>query len=161
MNVLLITLDQLRADMVGHTLVATPALDRLRERGVHFARHFSQAAPCSPGRASLYTGMYQANHRVVGNGTPLDHRFDNVALLARRAGMTPMLFGYTDQGIDPRVADGPDDARLEYYSGILPGFASGLFMPETQDPWLDWLAELGHGTFDTYLAALATEHLRH
>jgi len=157
MNILLITLDQLRADMVEHPLVATPALDRLRARGVHFARHFSQAAPCSPGRASLYTGMYQANHRVVGNGTPLDHRFDNVAWLARRAGMTPTLFGYTDQGIDPRVADGPDDPRLEYYSGLLPGFACGLFMPETQEPWLDWLASLGHGTFPDYIAALAAE----
>ena len=84
MNVLLITLDQFRADMVDHALVATPALDRLRASGVHFARHFAQAAPCAPGRASLYTGMYQANHRVVGNGTPLDHRFDNVARLAGR-----------------------------------------------------------------------------
>ena len=35
--------------------------------------------------ASLYTGMYQANHRVVANGTPLDARFDNLALAAHAA----------------------------------------------------------------------------
>ncbi len=157
MNVLLITLDQFRADMVDHALVATPSLDRLRVSGVHFARHFAQAAPCAPGRASLYTGMYQANHRVVGNGTPLDHRFDNVARLARRAGMTPVLFGYTDQGIDPRMATGPDDPRLEDYSGVLPGFDLGLWMPDSQAPWLAWLEDLGYGTFPNYIAALAAE----
>ena len=71
--------------------------------------------------ASLYTGMYQMNHRVVGNGSPLDARFDNVARLARRAGYEPALFGYTDQAIDPRAADGPDDPRLRTYNGVLPG----------------------------------------
>jgi hypothetical protein len=30
--------------------------------------------------------MYQMNHRVVANGTPLNRSFDNVALLAQRAG---------------------------------------------------------------------------
>ena len=160
MNVLLITLDQFRADMVLHDLVATPALDRLRAVGVHFARHFAQAAPCSPGRASLYTGMYQANHRVVGNGSPLDDRFDNVARLARRAGLVPTLFGYTDQGVDPRTVADPSDWRLEEYSGILPGFELGLWMPESQVPWLDWLEQLGHGTFPDYVAALASEPQR-
>ena len=157
MNILLISLDQFRADMVEHPLVSTPALDRLRAMGVHFTRHYSQAAPCSPGRASLYTGMYQANHRVVGNGTPLDDRFDNVARLARRVGRTPVLFGYTDQGIDPRSAESDTDPRLEYYSGILPGFEAGLWMPESQAPWLDWLESLGYGTFPDYIAALAAE----
>src|SRR5690349_20757031 len=124
-NVLFITLDQFRADCLscaGHPVVRTPHLDRLAADGVRFARHYSQATPCGPGRASLYTGMYQFNHRVVANGTPLDRRFDNVALAGRRAGYEPVLFGYTDQSIDPRDADGPDDPRLSRYTGILPGF---------------------------------------
>ena len=157
MNILLITLDQLRADMVGHPMVETPSLDRLAASGVHFARHFSQSAPCSPGRASLYTGMYQSNHRVVANGTPLDARFDNVAWLARRAGLTPTLFGYTDQGLDPRMAEAEDDPRLDFYAGILPGFDLGLYLPEDQGPWLEWLEDLGHGTFSDYIEALARE----
>lgn len=84
-NVLFVTLDQFRADClsaVGRPIVRTPKLDALAAAGVRFARHYSQAAPCSPGRASLYTGMYQLNHRVVTNGTPLDARFDTVALAA-------------------------------------------------------------------------------
>ena len=42
--------------------------------------------------------------------------------MARRAGYHPVLFGYTDQAVDPRVANGPDDPRLTTYEGILPGF---------------------------------------
>ena len=124
MNVLLVTLDQFRGDCLsaaGHPVVRTPNLDRLAAEGVRLARHYSQAAPCGPGRACLYTGTYQLNNRVVGNGTPLDFRFDNVARAARRAGYAPTVFGYADQGIDPRTATGPDDPRLSTYQGFPPG----------------------------------------
>ena len=107
MNLLLVTLDQFRGDCLsaaGHRVVRTPNLDRLAASGVRFARHYSQAAPCSPGRACLYTGTYQMNNRVVANGTPLDDRLDNLARAARRAGFDPTLFGYTDQGVDPARA---------------------------------------------------------
>ena len=93
-NVLFITLDQFRGDALscaGHPVVRTPNLDALAAEGVRLANHYSQAAPCAPGRAALYTGMYQMNHRVVHNGTPLDARFDNVALAGRRAGYAPAL----------------------------------------------------------------------
>ena len=159
-NVLLVTLDQLRAEVLDNPLVSTPALDQIRASGVSFDRHFGQAAPCSPGRASLYTGMYQMNHRVVANGTPLDDRFDNIARLARRAGYTPMLFGYTDQGLDPRQASGPDDPRLDYYAGILPGFDEGLYLPEDQSPWLAWLERQGHAVTGDYIHELRLEPTR-
>jgi arylsulfatase A-like enzyme len=158
MNVLLITLDQFRGDCLsaaGHPLVRTPNLDALAAAGVRLARHYSQAAPCAPGRACLYTGTYQLNNRVVANGTPLDHRFDNVARAARRAGLDPALFGYTDQGIDPRFADGPDDPRLSDYEGVLPGFRLELDLAHER-AWHAWLAELGHGPFERE-EALATE----
>jgi arylsulfatase A-like enzyme len=128
-NILLVTLDQFRGDclsVAGHPIVRTPNLDRLAVEGVRLARHYSQAAPCSPGRACLYTGTYQLNNRVVANGTPLDARFDNLAFAARRAGFAPTLFGYTDQSVDPRDASGPDDPRLSSYEGVLPGFDVGL-----------------------------------
>ena len=61
-NVLLITLDQFRADCLGaagHPVVRTPTLDRLAADGVSFTHHFSNCAPCAPGRASLLTGLWQ------------------------------------------------------------------------------------------------------
>jgi arylsulfatase A-like enzyme len=146
LNVLLITLDQFRADclsVAGHPLVKTPNLDRLAKNGVRLTKHYSQCAPCSPGRASLYTGMYQMNHRVVANGTPLNREFDNVALLAKRAGYWPTLFGYTDQAIDPRDTTGADDWRLNSYEGVLPGFDCKLFIPENHELWIEHLRANG------------------
>ncbi len=161
MNILLITLDQFRGDclsIAGHPVVQTPNLDRLAREGARLARHYSQAAPCSPGRASLYTGLYQMNHRVVGNGTPLDRRFDNIAKAARRAGYVPTLFGYTDQSVDPRDTDGPDDPRLRTYEEILPGFEVGLELAAGHPAsWMDWLRDLGHDIPDQPDAVLASE----
>jgi arylsulfatase A-like enzyme len=161
-NILLITLDQFRADCLscaGHPIVRTPALDDLAAHGVRLARHYSQAAPCAPGRASLYTGMYQMNHRVVANGTPLDTRFDNIAHAARRAGYVPALFGYTDQGVDPRTISDSDDPRLSTYEEVLPGFDWVLSSSGRQLPWLEWLN--GHGyEFSDAIAALSAEHER-
>jgi arylsulfatase A-like enzyme len=161
-NVLLITLDQFRADCLscaGHPVVRTPALDELAAGGVRLARHYAQAAPCSPGRAALYTGTYQMNNRVVANGTPLDIRFDNIALAARRAGFAPALFGYTDQGVDPRTLTDADDPRLSTYEGVLPGFDAVLDMSGWQLPWLEWLNGRGYDFADP-IAALRCENER-
>lgn len=161
-NILFITLDQFRADSTGcagHPVVRTPHLDYLAANGVRFARHYAQAAPCAPGRAALYTGTYQMNNRVVANGTPLDQRFDNVALAARRAGYAPALFGYSDQGIDLRRVTDPADARLFTWEGVLPGFDLILDLDERHQPWMDWLATLGYEVSDPDVA-LATESTR-
>ena len=162
-NVLLITLDQFRGDCLsaaGHPVVRTPGLDRLAAHGVSFRRHYSQSAPCSPGRAALYTGTYQFNNRVVANGTPLDHRFDNVALAARRGGYRPVLFGYTDQGIDPRDATGPEDPRLSSYEGVLPGFEVELDLTGEAAPWIAALRSSGHDVSGGIWHLLATESAR-
>lgn len=157
---LLITLDQFRGDclsVAGHPLVRTPNLDELARAGVRLSRHYSQAAPCGPGRACLYTGTYQLNNRVVANGTPLDARFDNIAHAARRQGYSPALFGYTDQSVDPREVTGPDDPRLQHYSGVLPGFEAVLQLPDDHEPWLQWLRELGYAGIGSAYRELAKE----
>ena len=82
-NILLITADQWRGDClsaVGHPTVKTPHLDALAADGIAFRNHFTQCIPCGPSRASLYTGMYLQNHRVIENGVPLDARHTNIAL---------------------------------------------------------------------------------
>jgi len=144
-NVLFITVDQWRGDCLsalGHPLVETPALDALAGRGVLFANHWANAAPCGPSRACLYTGTYQHQNRSILNGTPLDARFTNVALLARDAGYDPVLFGYTDTSVDPRTVP-PGHPRLFSYEGVLPGFR-----PVVEDPW-----EQGSPAWGRWLAA--------
>ena len=161
-NVLLITLDQFRGDSLscaGHPVVRTPHLDALAAEGVRLTRHYAQAAPCAPGRAALYTGTYQMNNRVVANGTPLEHRFDNVARMGIRAGYHPVMFGYTDVGADPRRITDPDDPRLSTYEGVLPGFEELLGLDERQLPWLEHLRSLGYDAPSSD-AMLSTEHTR-
>ena len=159
-NVLLITLDQFRGDCLssaGHPVVRTPNLDRLAAAGVSLRRHYSQATPCAPGRAALYTGTYQMNNRVVANGTPLDDRFDNVARVARRAGYRPALFGYTDQGVDPRLVPDPTDPRRSNPWGVLPGFDAEVNLSGPYTPWIEWLRGLGHDVPDDDQAVLRGE----
>ncbi len=145
-NVLFVTADQWRGDSwsgAGHPVARTPNIDRLAAGGVAFRRHYAQAAPCGPSRASLYTGMYLMNHRSVGNGTPLDARHTNVALEARKKGYEPALFGYTDTSVDPRTVK-PGDPALYSYEGVLPGFDPVCHLPEGNPAaWLDWLRAEG------------------
>lgn len=145
-NVLFITADQWRGDALsaaGHPTVRTPNLDRLAASGVRFARHFSNASPCGPSRASLLTGMYPHNHRSIRNGTPLDRRFTTLALEARRAGHAPALFGYTDTSADPRGL-APLDPALSTYEGVCPGFDPVCLMTESLEPWGEHLRARGH-----------------
>ncbi len=150
MNVLFITADQLRGDCLSamdHPIVRTPSLDRLAAEGVLFARHYAQAAPCGPSRASLYTGMYLMNHRSGTNGTPLDARHTNFALETRRAGCDPVLFGYTDTSQDPRAYP-PGDPILRSYEGPLPGIRPVVPMGEVPHAWAEWLAGKGYAIPD-------------
>lgn len=144
-NVLLITCDQWRGDSLsaaGHPVVRTRNADALAAEGVLFRRHYGGAAPCSPARACLYTGLYQMNNRVCRNGSPLDRRHGNIALAARSLGYDPALFGYTDVSPDPRYL-APGDPLLRSYEGALPGFTVRQLLPEHQKSWLSWLAARG------------------
>src|SRR5258707_9132177 len=145
-SVLLITLDQWRADClsaVGHPCLKTPHLDRLAAEGVLFHRHYTPASPCGPARASLLTGLYAHNHRSVRNGIPLDDRHTNLARETRKAGYDPILFGYTDTSVDPRLYP-PGDPALDTYEGVLPGFTPGMVLSMELGPWLADLARKGY-----------------
>jgi len=154
-KVLLITADQWRGEClsaIGHPCVRTPHLDALAAEGVLFRRHYSQASPCGPARASLLTGMYMMNHRSVRNGTPLDARHSNIALEARKGGYEPTLFGYTDTSPDPRLY-APGDPALRTYEGVLPGMAVGLQLPDHMAAWIADLKAKGYpieGRHDVY-----------
>lgn len=137
-NVLFITLDQLRADLVFGDLAAQvelPALRDLMTEGVTFTRNYSVTNPCGPSRASILTGQYAMNHRSVRNGSPLRHDIPNVVSEARKAGYLPLLFGYTDTSQDPR-AYAPGDPALKTYEYPLPGFHEVVEMRgEESRPW--------------------------
>jgi len=66
-NVLLITLDTLRADRVGaygYEAVHTPTIDRLSTEGALFRHALVQASTTPPSHASILTGVNPARHGV-------------------------------------------------------------------------------------------------
>ncbi len=151
-NVLLIVMDQFRADLLHGALAAharLPNIHAFAQDAVSFTNHYTVVNPCGPSRASLLTGQYAMNHRSVRNGTPLGRDKPNLALEMRKAGYEPLLFGYTDTTADPRGLH-PADPRLRSYEMPLEGFTEVLEMRlETGSlPWRASLREKGYDTPD-------------
>jgi arylsulfatase A-like enzyme len=145
-KVLFLSADQWRAEclsLLGHPLARTPHLDALARDAVLFRNHYAATAPCGPSRTSMLTGLYLMNHRCGRNGTPVDARFTNLALEARKAGYDPTLFGYTDTAPDPRRFP-PGDPLLTTYEGVMPGFSVGMQLPDHMAPWIADLKARGY-----------------
>jgi arylsulfatase A-like enzyme/Tfp pilus assembly protein PilF len=68
-NVLLITIDTLRADAVGAYggLARTPNLDRLAAVGLRFRSAHAHAVTTLPAHASILTGLYPTQHGIHDN----------------------------------------------------------------------------------------------
>src|SRR5215468_10659794 len=70
LNLVLITIDTLRADHVGAygaTTGATPTLDALAARGVRFDQVQTAVPLTGPSHATILTGVYPPTHGVRGN----------------------------------------------------------------------------------------------
>jgi choline-sulfatase len=89
-NVILITIDTLRADHVGcygAQQVKTPTLDRLAADGVVFERAISQVPLTWPSHAVILTGTYPFQNGVQDfTGQPLAPQFRTVAQAFQHAG---------------------------------------------------------------------------
>jgi arylsulfatase A-like enzyme/Flp pilus assembly protein TadD len=77
-NVLLITIDTLRADHLGcygYRQIRTPNIDRLAVEGVRFERAYSPVPITLPAHAAIFTGSYPMRtgmHDFSGNRLPSD-----------------------------------------------------------------------------------------
>jgi arylsulfatase A-like enzyme/Flp pilus assembly protein TadD len=89
-NVILITIDTVRADRLGcygATNVQTPVLDGLAHDGVVFERAISQVPLTWPSHAAILTGTYPFQNGVQDfTGQPLDERFRSVAQVFKLQG---------------------------------------------------------------------------
>lgn len=74
-NILFVLTDDHRYDAMGfmkaQSFGETPTLDRLAREGAHFRNAFVTTALCSPSRASILTGLYAHQHKVVDNNHPI------------------------------------------------------------------------------------------
>jgi len=106
-NVLLITLDTLRADCLGcygSPDVKTPAIDRLAGEGVRFTRAVAPSQCTNPSHASIMTGLYLAEHGVYDNTTPLAD--EALTLAERLSGESYLTIGAVSaRHLNPRNAN--------------------------------------------------------
>ena len=72
-NILLIVSDQERQRSWLPPGVTLPWRDRLRAEGLEFTDYFTHSSPCSPSRASLFTGRYLEGHGVLDNVIMPEH----------------------------------------------------------------------------------------
>jgi len=100
-NILVIVVDDLRGDALGatgHAFSQSPNLDRLANEGVLFENSFVVHSLCSPSRATLLTGLYSHQHRVLDNDTALPSPFTTVAQRLDAAGYETALIGKWHMG---------------------------------------------------------------
>jgi arylsulfatase A-like enzyme/Tfp pilus assembly protein PilF len=95
-NLLLVTIDTLRADHVGAygaTTGATPALDALAAAGVRFDQVQTAVPLTGPSHATILTGMYPPTHGVRGNVVfSLESKYPTLATLLKGQGYQTAAF---------------------------------------------------------------------
>lgn len=74
-NIVIVLTDDHRYDAMAflkpQDFIETPVTDRIAREGVHFRNAFVTTALCSPSRATIFTGLYAHQHRVVDNNHPI------------------------------------------------------------------------------------------
>jgi len=107
-NILLVVSDQERYRSWLPPSVRLPWRERLRSEGLEFTRYYTHSSPCSPSRASLFTGRYLAQHGVVDNvimpeHVELDPEIPTVGSVLRDAGWRSSYIGkwHLSQAVSP------------------------------------------------------------
>ena len=132
-NVILINADDLGygdLSCYGATLVKTPHIDALAERGRRFTDAHSPNAVCTPSRYGLMTGTYPLRKNLWGpvgfrNPLLLDTTKPTIATLFQDAGYDTACIGKWHLGFGEKQTDwngtlspGPNDCGFDYYFGM-------------------------------------------
>ena len=139
-NVLLISVDTLRPDMLGcygYPRDSSPTLDRIASEGALFENAFTTAPWTLPAHASLLTGLYPGRHGAIGERSAIT---DGVETLAGRL----LASGF-------RTAAFVNSLYLSPRYGFGRGFQEFEYVPETMT------AREGDGMVERALAWLAAE----
>jgi arylsulfatase A-like enzyme/Tfp pilus assembly protein PilF len=155
-NLLLITIDTLRADRVGcysSRYVSTPQIDSLAEKGVVFLRAFAHTPETLPSHANIMTGTTPSYHGVHDNTnfivrggllTLAEHLKEFGYSTAAFVGAYPLdsRFGL-DQGFDTyddrfdRVGPTPNESWTRRAEDVLS--AALVWLQGRRAPWFLWV----------------------
>jgi arylsulfatase A-like enzyme/Flp pilus assembly protein TadD len=158
-NVVLITIDTLRADYVGYSgsgKVETPNLDRLAANGVAFTQARSPVPLTLPSHASLLTAAYPPAHGVRVNGRDrLSETSETLAETLKGKGYETAAFVSSfvldrrfglSQGFDVYDDDlGTDVRKLEHLEAerkggaVVDSFSAWFSGRPTEKPFFAWI----------------------
>lgn len=136
-NILLISLDDLRADHLGsygYTRPTSPFLDQLASGGTRFSQAFVNTHGTPPSHTTLFTSLYQESHRVGMSSPGSGNRNDAVprglvtltellneagyrTLAVTGGGYMGKSFGQ-DQGFEHFFVDNPSSGVFHRKTGI-------------------------------------------
>lgn len=95
LNLVLVTIDTLRADRLGcygYSKIETPNLDQFAQQGVLFENAVCQAPLTAPSHASMMTGLNPTAHKVRNTGGFVLAGFETLATLLERRGFDTAAF---------------------------------------------------------------------
>jgi arylsulfatase A-like enzyme len=139
-NVLLVTIDTLRADHLGcygNPTVRTPAMDRLAAEGALFERSWAQASITVPSHLSILSSLPLAVHGVTRNDAPLVRHVDVLPSAFAHAGYRTAAFVSANH-LGPGSFIAPALTDVETYRGP-PTVAKPWRAEETNAAVLPWL----------------------
>ncbi len=154
-NVLLITLDTLRADHLScysPQNVPTPHIDELAARGVRFLQAVAQVPLTAPSHASILTGTYPPVHKVRDmGGFILDKSVPTLASLAHEAGFETAAFVGAAvlshiYGLNRGFETYNDDMGAKQEEGPLPGAVAEIPGDTVTGRALEWLEQHRRGS---------------
>ncbi len=155
-NLLLVTLDTLRADRVGaygHAEADTPVLDSLARRGARFANVLSPVPITGPAHASLFTGHYPPVHGVRDNlAFALDARHPTLATILKARGYRTAAFvGAFPVAAAYGFGRGFDHFNEDFHTTPLGSQGAERPGNEVADRAIEWLASTGEAPLFAWL----------
>jgi len=154
-NVLMIVSDEERRNGWLAGKAEMPAHERLAADGMTFNKYYTHSSPCSPSRASLYTGSYIAEHGVTDNvsfpaHTALDPNIPTIGSLLVDQGYYSAYLGkwhLSHEHIPEMTLHGYQDFRGNdmHYTGA--AWSGRFFDPIITADAINWLRD--HADDDT------------
>lgn len=158
-DILLITIDTLRADRVGcygYAGAQTPNIDRLAASGIQFTNAVSHVPLTRPSHISIFTGLYPFQHGIRDNiAPPLPAKIPMLAEMLKKQGYTTAAFvssfvinsqsglnrgfdKYEDR-FDPEKQPTQFALNLEKRGGETYDEFAAWFKSKTKGPYFAWI----------------------